>query len=203
VIDDGMPRGVSQDGPPRDPSGYPDPGRPGHCARCGALTEAVERSGRARPTCPACGWVYYAKNALGAALLIVDGEAVLLVQRAHNPFVGQWMLPAGFVEYGEFAEESAVREADEETGLQVALDGLWGFYFGTDDPRNVAHLAVYAAHPVGGAVRAGDDAIDARYFHRDRLPSEIAFQAHRRALADWRDEPHRPPVPLSGRGSRG
>jgi ADP-ribose pyrophosphatase YjhB (NUDIX family) len=135
-------------------------------------------------------------------LLIVEGESVLLVQRAHNPFIGQWMLPAGFVEYGEFAEDSAVREADEETGLAVALDGLWGFYFGTDDPRNVAHLAVYAAHSIGGELRAGDDAIDARYFHRDSLPSEIAFQAHRRALADWRDEPHRPPVPLSGRGSR-
>jgi 8-oxo-dGTP diphosphatase len=191
--------GVQPDSP-RDPSGYPDPNRPGHCARCGTLTEERDRGGFLRPTCPACGWVYYAKNALGAALLIVDGELVLLVQRAHQPYLGEWMLPAGFVEYGEFAEESAVREAEEETSLIVELAGLWGFYFGTDDPRNVAHLAVYAAHPVGGELKAGDDAIDARFFHREALPAEIAFQSHRRALADWRAEPDRPVVPLSGRG---
>ena len=181
----------------RDPSGFLDPGRPGHCARCGTLTEERQRGGRARPTCPACGWVYYAKNALGAALLIVDGDTVLLVQRAHEPYLGQWMLPAGFVEYGEHAEESAVREAEEETSLQIELMGLWGFYYGSDDPRNVAHLAVYAARPVGGELRAGDDAMDARFFHRDELPPEVAFQAHRRTLADWQADPGRPVVPLS------
>lgn len=188
---------------PRDPSGFPDPSRPGHCARCGTLTEERDRGGRLRPTCPACGWVYYAKNATGAALMIVEDGAVLLVQRAHEPFLGQWMLPAGFVEYGELAEESAVREADEETGLQVDLLGLWGFYFGTDDPRNVAHLAVYAARRAGGELRAGDDAIDARFFKPEEIPAEIAFKSHQRALADWRARPDRPVVPLSGRASPG
>jgi 8-oxo-dGTP diphosphatase len=201
-------RGVSDDstsaagdwsGSLRDPSGYADPSRPGYCARCGTLTEQRLRGGRIRPVCPACGWVYYAKNATGAALLIVEGERVLLVQRAHQPFLGQWMLPAGFVEYGEFAEESAVREAEEETSLQVELSGLWGFYFGTDDPRNVAHLAVYAARRVGGELAAGDDAFDARFFHRDEIPAEIAFRSHQRALADWRADPGRPVVPLTGR----
>src|SRR5688500_9489802 len=185
-----------------DPSGFPDPSRPGHCVRCGTLTEERLRGGRLRPICPDCGWVYYAKNATGAALLIVEGDRVLLVQRAHEPFLGQWMLPAGFVEYGEFSEESAVREAEEETQLQVELIGLWGFYFGTDDPRNVAHLAVYAARRVGGTLEAGDDAIDARYFHRDEIPSEIAFRTHQRALTDWRAAPGRPVVPLTGRSRR-
>jgi 8-oxo-dGTP diphosphatase len=186
-------------GAQRDPSGYPDPSRPGHCVRCGAQTVELERGGRVRPQCPACGWVYYAKNALGAALLIVEDGKVLLVQRAHEPYLGQWMLPAGFVEYGEFAEESAVREAEEETSLAVELDGLWGFYFGSDDPRNVAHLAVYAAHHVGGTLQAGDDAMDARFFARGELPEQVAFQAHRRTLADWQADPARMPVPLSGR----
>ena len=156
-----------------------------------------------RPICPACGWVYYAKNATGAALLIVEDGAVLLVQRAHEPFLGQWMLPAGFVEYGELAEGSAVREAEEETNLHVELTGLWGLYFGTDDPRNVAHLAVYAARRVGGELLAGDDAIDARFFHRDELPSEIAFKSHERTLADWRAQPHRALAPLTGRWGPG
>ena len=187
------------DGVPRDPSGYLDPGRPGHCIRCGTLTEEIIRGGMLRPTCPACGWVYYAKNATGAALLIVEGGKVLLVQRAHEPYLGQWMLPAGFVEYGEIAEESAVREAQEETGLDVELTGLWGFYFGSDDPRNVAHLAVYAARRTGGTLAAGDDAMAAQFFGPDELPAQIAFRAHRRSLADWRTDPQRTVIPLSGR----
>ena len=187
-------------GVPRDPSGYLDPGRPGHCIRCGALTEEVIRGGLPRPVCPACDWVYYAKNATGAALLIVEDGKVLLVQRAHEPYLEYWMLPAGFVEYGELAEETAVREAQEETGLDVELTGLWGFYFGSDDPRNVAHLAVYEARRTGGTLAAGDDAMAAAFFGPDELPEQIAFRAHRRTLADWRAQPHRSVLPLSGQG---
>jgi len=95
------------------------------------------------------------------------------------------MLPAGFVEYGEFAEDTAVREALEETGLTVELTGLFGLYFGTDDPRNVSHLAVYRARVISGELAPGDDAADARFFPLDRLPHQIAFRAHRQALADW------------------
>ena len=183
---------------PRDPSGYLDPSRPGHCARCGTLTEEHDRGDRVRPICPNCGWVYYAKNAFGAALVVVEDDRVLLVQRAHDPYKGQWMLPAGFVEYGEFAEEAVVREATEETGLAVEIVGLWGLYFGTDDPRNVAHLAVYEARRIGGKLQAGDDAYDARFFPRGELPAEIAFQAHRRALRDWQTEPNRQSAPPIG-----
>jgi 8-oxo-dGTP diphosphatase len=190
---------ANEDGLPRDPSGFLDPGRPGHCIRCGTRTEEINRGEILRPTCPSCGWVYYAKNATGAALLIVEDGKVLLVQRAHEPYLGQWMLPAGFVEYGEFAEESAVREAQEETNLDVELTGLWGFYFGTDDPRNVAHLAVYEARRVSGTLRAGDDAMDAQFFGPDELPEQIAFRAHRRSLKDWRANPQRNVIPLSGR----
>ena len=187
------------DGIPRDPSGFLDPGRPGYCIRCGTLTDELVRGGMLRPTCPACGWIYYAKNATGAALMIVQGGKVLLVQRAHEPYLGYWMLPAGFVEYGEIAEETAVREAQEETSLDVELTGLWGFYYGSDDPRNVAHLAVYEARVIGGTLAAGDDAMDARFFGPDELPAQIAFRAHRRSLADWRADPQRNVIPLSGR----
>jgi 8-oxo-dGTP diphosphatase len=164
--------------------GYPDPGRPDFCARCAARLHEIERGGRPRPTCPVCGWLYYARPATGAAVIINRAEEVLLVQRAHQPYQGQWMLPAGFVEYGEFAEDTAVREALEETGLTVRLAGLFGVYFGTDDPRNVSHLVVYHAKISGGQLAAGDDAADARFFPLDALPAEIAFKTHRRALSD-------------------
>ena len=184
--------------PPTDPSGYLDPGQPSFCARCGQPTRIESRGGRRRPVCVACGWVYYARNALGAAVAIESPDGILLVQRAHEPYRGQWMLPAGFVEYGEFAEECAIREAKEETGYRVELTGLWGLYFGTDDPRNVSHLAVYGARIVGGEPQPGDDAIALALFKRGALPAQIAFQGHRRALADWERNPARPAAPPVG-----
>jgi ADP-ribose pyrophosphatase YjhB (NUDIX family) len=167
---------------------YIDPGEPRFCAKCGQPMELRGRGGRERPTCPACGWVYYGKNALGAAVAIQsdDGREILLVQRAHEPLRGWWMLPAGFVEYGESAWETAVREAEEETGLDVELTGLRGLYFGTDDPRDVAHLAVYDARIVGGQPRPGDDACAVCFFSADELPAEIAFEGQRQAIADWK-----------------
>jgi 8-oxo-dGTP diphosphatase len=178
----------------------PDPGRPDYCARCATPTALQPRGGRPRPTCPACGWVYYARPALGAAVAVeLDGKLVL-VQRRFEPYAGWWMLPAGFVEYGEFAEDTAAREAEEETGLEVALDGLLGLYFGAGDPRNVSHLAVYRAHAVGGTPRAADDAADVRAFAPDAIPLEIAFEAQRQAIADWLAAC--PGAPISGRGRR-
>ena len=79
----------------------PRPGEPKFCARCAAPLEPRHDGGRARPRCPRCGWTYYAKPALGAAVLIEEKGRILLVRRAHEPQRGWWMLPAGYVEYGE------------------------------------------------------------------------------------------------------
>src|SRR5262249_27732462 len=135
--------------------GYRDPGRPAFCARCASPLRAQERHGVQRPVCPVCGWVYYAKPALGAAVAIESAGELLLVRRRRPPYEGWWTLPAGFVEYGETAWETAVREAAEEVGLIVELTGLRGLYFGADDPRGVAHLAVYGARPIEGSPRPG------------------------------------------------
>jgi 8-oxo-dGTP diphosphatase len=184
---------------------YIDPGEPRYCAKCGHELGTRSHGGRTRPHCPACGWTYYARNALGAAVAILsdEGRKILLVQRANEPYRGWWMLPAGFVEYGEFAEETAVREVEEETGYLVELTGLWGVYFGTDDPRNVAHLAVYGARVVGGEPTPGDDAAALGVFPRGALPQPIAFQAHRAVLADWERNPERPFAPPVGDPKRG
>jgi 8-oxo-dGTP diphosphatase len=179
---------ANDDWPLRDPSGFLDPGRPRFCARCGAPMAERETGDRRRPVCPVCGWTYYAKNALGAAILVERAGCVLLVRRAHEPYKGQWMLPAGFVEYGEAAEDTAVREAQEECALDVRLQGPFGTYFGTDDPRNPSYLLVYHAvpDPIDATPRAGDDAVEVGWFTPDALPAEIAFEGHRQALADWR-----------------
>ena len=102
----------------------PDPGRPDYCARCATPTVLQPRGGRQRPTCPACGWVYYARPALGAAVAVERDGGLVLVQRRFEPYAGWWMLTAGLVEYGEFAEYTEAREAEVVTGLEVCLYAL-------------------------------------------------------------------------------
>ncbi|HEU4941145.1 MAG TPA: NUDIX domain-containing protein, partial [Candidatus Eisenbacteria bacterium] len=78
----------------------------------------------------------------------------------------------------------AVREAREETGLRVRLDGLFGVYAGRDDPRTRAVLILYHARITGGRLTAGDDASEVAFFPLERLPRPIAFRAHVEALRD-------------------
>jgi ADP-ribose pyrophosphatase YjhB (NUDIX family)/inorganic pyrophosphatase len=162
-----------------------DPGEPRFCARCAHPLEHRADGGRDRPRCPECGWTYYAKSALGAAVMVEEDGRILLVQRAHDPYRNWWMLPAGFVEYGEDAAETAAREALEETGLLVVLEGYQGLYFGGGDPRGISHLAVFLARRVGGELCAADDACDARWFSRAEIPDNIAFEGHRKAISCW------------------
>ena len=115
-------------------------------------------------------------------VILLPGDRVVLVERRHPP--PGWALPGGFVDYGETLEAAAVREAREETGLEVRLLDLVGCY---SDPRRdarqhtitTAFLGAAAGEPVGG-----DDAAQARAFAWDALPP-LAFD-HAEILADAR-----------------
>lgn len=139
---------------------------------------------RVRAVCERCGFVAYRNPAPAAGVVLVEAGGVLLVQRKFDPRRGMWTLPAGFVEYDEHVEECAVRETREETGLDVALEGLFGAYMAMDDPRVRVVLLLYRARRTGGELRAGDDAADARFFPLYATPAAIAFKAHEQALAD-------------------
>ena len=156
-----------------------------YCPRCATPLEKLDDNGHPRPVCPLCGWVHY-RNPVPAAGVILerDGE-VLLVKRRYAPRAGAWCLPAGFMESGETPEHCAVRELEEETGIEARLTGLFGVYAGFDDPRTRAILILYTAERVGGRLVAGDDAVEARWFKRAKLPRAIAFLAHRQALKDY------------------
>lgn len=116
--------------------------------------------------------------------VIQSADKVLLVRRKYEPKVGEWTLPAGFMEYHESAEACAKREIFEETGLTANVKSLFGVYSAHDDPRNSAVLILYSMEATAGQLAAGDDALEARYFTPDDLPEQIAFGAHERALVD-------------------
>ncbi|HET7724858.1 MAG TPA: NUDIX domain-containing protein [Propionibacteriaceae bacterium] len=107
---------------------------------------------------------------LGASAVIVDGDAILLVQRGHEPMLGRWSVPGGRVEPGETLEEAAAREAYEETGLEVRIgQELWDLVIPAGDRAFEVHD--FAATVVGGSLRAGDDAADVRWVRFDELES--------------------------------
>ncbi len=156
------------------------------CLRCGTALVPRDDFGHMRLTCPACGWIYYRNPAPAAGILLERSGGVLLVKRRYPPRAGAWCIPAGFMEYGETPEHCAIREAREETGLEVRLTGLFGVYAGFDDPRVRAVLILYTAERTGGRLRPGDDAIETRWCPLARPPKAIAFHAHRRALEQLR-----------------
>jgi len=111
-----------------------------------------------------------------------DGGRILLIKRKNEP-IG-WALPGGFVDYGESLEHAAIREAKEETSLDVTLIKQFHTYSSPDrDPRQHTVSTVFIAHGQGKA-RAADDAAEIGFFTKDTLPGAIVFD-HRQILDDY------------------
>jgi len=160
---------------------------PRYCLRCGTRMVMREEHGRPRATCPACGFIHYRSPVPAAGVILPGPRGILMVKRRFEPMAGAWCLPAGFMEYGETPEHCAVRELEEETGVAARISRLFGVYAGVDDPRVRTVLILYLAERIGGRLKPGDDAIEARYFNATEMPEEIAFGSHRKALAEFRE----------------
>jgi ADP-ribose pyrophosphatase YjhB (NUDIX family) len=141
-----------------------------HCRHCGAVLQALTfPDGRSREQCGRCGAIAWRNPApVGMALIEQDGR-LLLIRRAADPLAGYWAPPAGYVECGESVEEAVAREVREETGLDIALEGLQGVWSRGD--VDVLILA-YRARIVGGRPEAGDDAREIAFFAPGMLPQE-------------------------------
>ena len=120
-------------------------------------------------------------------LLTVDvitelSGGIVLIERKNFP--SGWAIPGGFVDYGESLESAAVREAREETCLNVRLTEQFYTYSNPGrDPRHHTVSTVFIATAEGNP-QGADDAKTAGVFTEDRLPSPIAFD-HGQILADY------------------
>lgn len=158
------------------------------CPCCASEFDLRTLDGRQRLVCLAesCGFIFYQNPTPAAGVIVYQQERLLLVKRAQEPMIGGWCLPAGFMEWDESPQKTAIREAQEETGLEVRIHSLFDIYSGDDDPRTNAVLALYLAEAVGGELSAGDDAEEAEFFPLAELPKNIAFATNRLAIKDFR-----------------
>jgi 8-oxo-dGTP diphosphatase len=164
-----------------------------YCSRCGAALGRRFAHGRERLACPACGFVVYVDPKVACGVLVEHDGRVLLVRRRNEPGRGLWCLPCGFAEADEPPEQAARREAREEAGIEITLDGLLGAYHYTDDPRGAGILLVFRAVCADpSAVTAGDDADMLGFFAPAQLP-QISHHTHRSAIKDWMDQQARRP----------
>src|SRR5215469_11929970 len=94
---------------------------------------------------------------IGVGSIIVEGDRVVLVKRAHPPIQGQWSIPGGVLEVGELLREAAVREAREETGLAVeTLDilGIFDRLIRTGDRVQYHYVLIdFLCRRIGGELR--------------------------------------------------
>ena len=122
---------------------------------------------------------------------------VLLVQRGIEPYKGRWAFPGGFMKMDESAEEGALRELQEETGLEGAyIRQFHTFTAPQRDPRERVITIAYYALVRMQEVKGGDDAADARWFALDEVP-QLAFdhdQILRKAEQALRQQIHFEPI---------
>ncbi len=121
-----------------------------------------------------------------ADIFIFDEEFnFILVKRKNDPFKDYWALPGGFVEYGESVENGAVREAKEETNVDVTLKDLVGVYSDPDrDPRGHTITVAYIATGDISTMKADSDAKEVKLFSAEKLDEiNIAFD-HDKIIRD-------------------
>jgi ADP-ribose pyrophosphatase YjhB (NUDIX family) len=113
---------------------------------------------------------------VGVGAIIIDGDRVVLVKRAHPPLQAEWSIPGGVLEIGELVREAAIREAHEETGLTIEPGELLGVYdriLRNPENRVQYHYVLidFLCRRVAGDLAAASDAAEVRWFTREELPA--------------------------------
>jgi len=156
------------------------------CPLCGGDLElrTVKPVEPDRLVCARCGFIFYQdpKVAVGT-ILQRDDKHILLLRRAIEPGYGKWVFPGGFVDRGEEVVVAAVREAREESGLQVRIDRLLNVY---SYPGRAPVIIVFVASITGGTLALDDESTEAKFFPPDDIPwDELAFRSTHEALREF------------------
>lgn len=156
------------------------------CPRCGGelAVRQLKAGDPTRLVCGRCGFVFYLDPKVAVGTIVkVDEERLVLVRRAIEPGYGKWVFPGGYVDRGEALVDAAIREAREESGLDIRLDGLVNVYSYTG---RAPVIVVYAATAVGGVLTLDDESLEyASVLPADIPWNELAFRSTQDALRDY------------------
>ena len=156
------------------------------CPTCGGSldTRLLKPGDPHRLVCGACGFVFYLDPKVAVGTIIrVDDDHIVLVRRAIEPGYGLWVFPGGYVDRGEEITAAAVREAREESGLDVRIDGLVNIY---SYAGRTPIIIVFAATALGGALCVDDESLEIGLFTPDEIPwDSLAFRSTNEALRDY------------------
>lgn len=155
---------------------------PVYCSACGNLLEPRPVFGRVRPVCPQCGQVHFDDPKVAVGVVAARDGAILLTRRNHEPKMGCWSFPSGFVDAFELVEAAAAREAMEETGIAVQVGPLLGAF---QEPGSKVIYLAFAAEAGPGEPVVGDECFEVQFFPADALP-ELAFIHDSAIMAAWR-----------------
>jgi ADP-ribose pyrophosphatase YjhB (NUDIX family) len=169
---------------------YRVPGHHDHvfrfCPLCGGQFESrlLKAGEPERLVCTRCGFVFYLDPKVAVGTIIRDDAGdLVLVRRAIEPGYGKWVFPGGFVDRGEEVQVAAIREAREETGLEIRIDRLINVY---SYSGRVPVIIVYAATMTGGCLGCDEESLEARFFAPDAIPwDELAFRSTHEALREF------------------
>jgi len=134
--------------------------------------------------CPSCGTVVKQyKNPFPTVDIIIElEEGIVLIERKNPPF--GWALPGGFVDYGESLENAAIREAKEETSLEIHTLQLLGCYSDPSRDDRMHTISTVFVATGNGIPQAADDAAALKIFSPDQLPDKLCFD-HGKILSDY------------------
>ncbi len=157
----------------------------GFCPRCGGVLESrrIKANEPKRLVCQKCSFIFYLDPKVVAGTLFTLEDRVVLLRRGIEPAIGKWVFPGGYVDREESVTEAAIREAKEESDLDVRISALLGVY---SYPRSPNVIVVYAAEIVSGELKVGDETVEAKAFAIADIPWDgLAFASTKDALNDY------------------
>ncbi len=137
-----------------------------------------------RLVCGRCNFVFYLDPKVAVGTIVrVDSDRLVLLRRAIEPGYGKWVFPGGYVDRGEPLIDAALREAREECGLEIRLDGLVNVY---SYAGRTPVIVVYAATAVGGELTLDEESTEYAAVRPADIPwTELAFRSTQEALRDY------------------
>lgn len=155
-----------------------------YCSYCGGPLVTQAEGSALRDFCPDCRTYFYDNPLPVVSSIVVKNREILLVKRRFEPKAGTWCLPMGFAESGESIETAALRELEEEAGIEGKITGLVNIESGLSSMYGDLLFITFEVEWTGAEIHAGDDASEARFFSFDHLPS-MGFSSNLHAIRKY------------------